>query len=38
MPTNSFTVAEWDKINATLEKDPVKFGFSQRIYGSAVVG
>ena len=38
MPTKLFTVAEWGKINATLDKDPGKFGFPQRIYGSAVIG
>ena len=38
MPSRLFTVAEWQKINTTLDKDPGKFGLPQRIYGSAVIG
>lgn len=38
MAAKQFTSAEWKKINATLAKDPQKFGFPERIYGSAVIG
>ena len=38
MPSRLFTVAEWKKINTTLDKDSGQFGLPQRIYGSAVVG
>ena len=38
MPTKPFTVAEWGKINATLDKDPEHFGLPRRVYGSAVIG
>lgn len=38
MPTKPFTGAEWKKINATLDRNPEKFGLPQRVYGSAVIG
>ncbi|MEL7359161.1 MAG: endonuclease/exonuclease/phosphatase family protein [Cyanobacteria bacterium J06560_6] len=36
MPTE-FTATEWKKINQTLAANPEKYGFPQRIYGSALL-
>ena len=33
-----YTPSEWQKINKRLDADPVKFGFPERIYGSALIG
>jgi hypothetical protein len=33
-----FTTDEWDQIEELLAKDPDKFGFPKRVYGSVVIG
>lgn len=33
-----FTIAEWDRIERALEADPRRFGFPERVYGSALIG
>lgn len=38
MAAKQFTAAEWDKINAELDRDPAAYGLPERVYGSIVVG
>jgi len=38
MSAKQFTNVEWKKIKTTLAKSPQKYGFPERIYGSAVIG
>ena len=33
-----FTIAEWNRIERTLEAEPGRFGFPERVYGSALIG
>ncbi len=32
-----FTSAEWDRIEQTLETDPTRYGFPERVYGSVLI-
>ncbi len=38
MASSGFTNDEWKKINATLDKDPDKYGCPRRIYSTALLG
>ena len=33
-----FTIAEWDRIERALMAEPRRFGFPERVYGSALIG
>jgi len=38
MAAKQFTPDEWEKIREELEKNPGKYGFPERVYGSTVIG